>query len=143
MLATEAADHIAGVASIASLMDQLTTAGLQDRVTFMTLNVFGRTLATGGGGSAAGGRSHNPNHQVSLTIGAPFKGGVIGGVTQVANDYGAMDINSATGAAANLGSGDIAAVDTLGAYAQTLISAVGGDPSVISTGKVIASALVP
>jgi hypothetical protein len=140
-LATEANDHINGVASIASLMAQLTTAGLQDKVSFMTLNVFGRTLATNGGGTAANGRAHNPNHQVSVTIGAPFKGGVIGGVAPVANDYGATGINSTTGAAMTSG-GDISAVDSLGAYAQTVLSAVGGDTSVISTGKVIGAALV-
>ena len=139
-LAAESAQTIAGVASIASLMAQLQSVGLRDKVTFMTLNVFGRSLMKNGGGSAANGRSHNANHQVSVAIGAPFKGGVIGGVGPVGGDYGATAINSTTGASG--GSGDVSAVDSLGAYAKTLLSAVGGDPTVVSTGKVIAAALV-
>ena len=71
-LATETAETVSGVATIASLMQQLASAGLQDKVTLMSLNVFGRTL----GPSNTDGRQHNPNHQVSLTIGKPFRGGV-------------------------------------------------------------------
>ena len=139
-LALETAQTVSGVASIAALMAQLQSAGLQDKVTFMTLNVFGRTLMTNGGGTAGNGRAHNPNHQVSVTIGAPFKGGVIGGVGAVAGDYGATGITSATGASSS--SGDVSAVDSLGAYARTLLASVGGDPTVVSTGKVIPAALV-
>jgi hypothetical protein len=131
--ALEQSETIASVQAINSLMSQLQTYGLQDRVSLMTLNVFGRTLAT------TNGRAHNGNHQVSLTIGKPFKGGVIGGVAPVGLDYGALPINSTTGAGST--SGDISAVDTLGAYAKTVLSSVGGDPSVISQGKVIAPAL--
>src|SRR5262249_51572232 len=76
-LANEAAQHVTGVAAIGSLMSQLSSAGLSDQVTFMSLNVFGRTL----GPSNTDGRQHNPNHQVSVTIGKPFKPGVIGGVS--------------------------------------------------------------
>ena len=71
-LANEAAQTVSGVAAIGSLMSQLASAGLSDQVTFMSLNVFGRTL----GPSNVDGRNHNENHQVSLTIGKPFKGGV-------------------------------------------------------------------
>ena len=45
----------------------------------MSLNVFGRTLGPGN----TDGRQHNQNHQVSITIGKPFAGGVIGGVGPV------------------------------------------------------------
>ena len=89
-LATEAAETVSGVAAIASLMSQLAAAGLQDQVTFMSLNVFGRTIGPGN----TDGRQHNENHQVSLTIGKPFKGGVIGGVAPVGNDYGCTSIDS-------------------------------------------------
>ena len=81
-LANEASQTVTGVASIASLMTALSGAGLQDKVSFVTLDVFGRTL----GPSNTDGRQHNPNHQVSITIGKPFKGGVIGGVGPVGND---------------------------------------------------------
>jgi hypothetical protein len=138
-LATETAQTVSGVASVASLMQQLQSAGLSDKVTFMTLNVFGRTLATNGGKPATDGRAHNANHQVSLTIGKPFKGGVIGGCAPVAGDYGATGIDSASGAAS--GSGDIMPFETLGSFAQTVLSAVGGDPTVVTRGKVIPAAL--
>src|SRR5262249_48643813 len=73
-LQTEMAQTISGVAALGTLMASLASAGLQDRVTFVSLNVFGRTLGPG----TRDGRQHNANHQVSVTIGKPLKGGVIG-----------------------------------------------------------------
>jgi hypothetical protein len=139
-LAAETAQTQTGVGTIASLMSQLQTAGLQDQVSFLSLNVFGRTLLVNSPGtSAANGRNHNPNHQVSLAIGKPFLGGVIGGVARVGADYGATAIQSSTGASSS--SGDIPAVETLGAFAQTVLQAFGGDPTVIGTGKAISNVL--
>ena len=92
-LATETTETVAGVATIGSLMTQLAAAGLSDQVSFMTLNVFGRTL----GPANTDGRQHNQNHQVSVVIGKPFRAGVVGGVAPVGNDYGAMPIDSKTG----------------------------------------------
>ncbi|HTQ48388.1 MAG TPA: hypothetical protein VMI75_36780 [Polyangiaceae bacterium] len=139
-LATETTQTVSGVATIASLMSQLQTAGLQDAVSFMSLNVFGRTIGPGN----TDGRQHNQNHQASLVIGSPFKGAVIGGVTPVGSDYGATTINSKTGAGGS--GGDIQAVDTLSAFAMTMLSAVGADPTVLTspgnTAKVVTSALV-
>src|SRR5262249_53452143 len=89
-LATETAHTVSGVATIAALMQQLAAAGLSDSVTFMSLNVFGRTIGAGN----TDGRQHNPNHQVSITIGTPFRGGVVGGVAPVQGDYGAVAIDS-------------------------------------------------
>ena len=138
-LATETTQTVSGVQSIVTLMQALQTAGLQDQVTFMTLNVFGRTLGPGN----TDGRQHNQNHQVSITIGKPFKGGVIGAVAPFQSDYGATSIDSKSGAGTS--GGDIKAVDTLAAYGQTMLAAVGADPSAItspsSTGKVIQGAL--
>jgi hypothetical protein len=138
-LATETTQTISGVASIASLMAQLASAGLADQVSFVSLNVFGRTLAPGN----EDGRQHNQNHQVSIAIGKPFKGGVVGAVGPVMKDYGALPIDSAS--AKGSASGDVKAVDTLGAFGQTLLAAVGVDPTTIATqitsGKVITGAL--
>jgi len=138
-LATETAQTVTGVATIVSLMQQLATAGLADSVTFMTLNVFGRTIGPGN----TDGRQHNENHQVSIAIGKPFRGGVIGGVVPVAKDYGAQNIDSKTGQGS--ATGDIAATETLGSFGKTMLTAVGIDPTVvaaqITTGKVIAPAL--
>ena len=139
-LATEAQQTADAVVSVQSLMDALASAKLQDQVTFMTLHVFGRTL----GPSNTNGRQHNEAHQVSLTIGSRFKPGVIGALTQVGNDYGATNIDSKSGTGTS--SGDIKAVDTLASFGMTMLSAVGADPTVISspstTGKVISAGLV-
>jgi hypothetical protein len=139
-LSNEATQTKSGVASIASLMSQLQAVSYQDKVSFLSLNVFGRTLLINAPGvPATNGRNHNPVHQVSLAIGKPFLGGVIGGVGRVGNDYGATAIQSSSGASS--ASGDIAPVETLGAFAQTVLQAVGGDPSIIGAGKVINSVL--
>lgn len=139
-LGTESAQTVTGLATIASLMKQLATAGLADSVSFMTLNVFGRTIGPGN----SEGRQHNENHQVSIAIGKPFRGGVIGGVIPVAKDYGAQNVDSKTGQPTS--SGDITANETLGSFGKTMLTAVGIDPSVvtaqISSGKVISPALV-
>ncbi len=139
-LQAETTQTVSGVASIVSLMAQLASAGLSDQVSFATLNVFGRTIGAGN----TDGRQHNQNHQVSITIGKPFRGGVIGGIAPVAGDYGAVSIDSATGKATT--GGDVTASNTLAAFGQTMLAAVGVAPATIATqitaGKVIAGALV-
>jgi hypothetical protein len=138
-LATETAQTLSGIAAIASLMQQLSAAGLADTVSFMSLNVFGRTIGPGN----TDGRQHNENHQVSITIGKPFHGGVIGGVGPVAKDYGAQNIDSKTGLVAP--NGDVPAQETLGSFGKTMLTAVGVAPSVVDQqiviGKVIRPAL--
>jgi hypothetical protein len=138
-LAAETAQTVAGVATIASLMAQLATAGLADQVTFATLNVFGRTLGPGN----TDGRNHNENHQVSLAIGKPFAGGVIGGVGPVGKDYGALAVASKTGKGA--AGGDISALETLPSFGRTLLSAVGVDKPTLDAalldGTVVTAAL--
>ena len=138
-LADETAQTVSGVATIASLLSQLGTLGLSDQVTFASLNVFGRTL----GKASSDGRQHNQNHQVSIAIGAAFKGGVIGGLTKVGADYGALAIDSASGK--GTATGDIAPLESLSSFGQTLLAAVGTDPATIQTlitrGKVISAAL--
>jgi hypothetical protein len=141
-LSTEAAQTPTGMQSIADLMTQLQTAtnangSLIDQVSFLSLNVFGRTL----GPANTDGRQHNGMHQLSLAIGKPFAGGIIGGVGPVGNDFGAVSIDSMSGAA----NGDIAPTDTLASFGKTMLSAVGIDQgyidSVIPTGKVVKAAL--
>src|SRR5204862_516750 len=121
--ATETAETLSGVASIATLMEALAAAKLEDRVTFATLNVFGRTLGPGN----AHGRAHNSNHQVSLSIGRPFRGGVVGGLTRVDPDYGALPIDARTGA--GRADGEIRAIDTLAAFAQSMLAAAPAAPA--------------
>jgi hypothetical protein len=142
MLANEAAQHVSGVGAIGALMSQLASAGLSDQVTFLSLNVFGRTLIAKTGAS---GRDHNPNHQVSIAIGKPFRAGVIGGVGRVASDYGALGIDSRTGAGVAGSGADIDAGSTLASFGKTALAAVGVDSATIdtlvSTGKVVPAAL--
>ncbi|HEX4351480.1 MAG TPA: hypothetical protein VHZ95_01175, partial [Polyangiales bacterium] len=138
-LAKETDQTISGVAAIGSLMQQLSAAGLSDKVSLVSLNVFGRTLGPGN----ENGRQHNPNHQVSIAIGKPFKSGVIGGVQPVDKDYGAMPIASATGKGG--ADGDVQPGDTLASFGKTLLQAFGVDSAAIdagiTSGKVISGAL--
>jgi hypothetical protein len=139
-LAAETTQTVSGVATIASLMAQLANAGLADNVTFATLNVFGRTL----GPSNTDGRQHNQSHQVSVTIGKPFAGGVIGAVGPVGKDYGALPIDSKTGKG-GMG-GDVQPASSLSSYGRTLLQAVGVDKTSVDSeiigGSVISAALV-
>src|SRR5450755_1356921 len=104
----------ASVNSIKTLMAKLTTYGLQDKVTFATLNVFGRQFET------LNGRGHNSTHSVSLMIGKGFKGGVVGGIVPGGH---AADIDPATGAASD--GGTLAAGDSLASVAKTLGVGIG------------------
>jgi hypothetical protein len=121
-----------GFATLDNLLGQLKTAkfsdgsSLADKVSVVSLNVFGRTIGQGN----TDGRQHNPNHQVSFAIGKPFKGGMYGAVTPVMNDYGAMPINSMTGAGDT--TGDIKPIDTLTSFGITVATAAGVDPKAIS-----------
>jgi len=128
-LANEAAQTASGLGAIGSLMTQLAAAGLGDKTSFMSLNVFGRTIGPGN----TDGRQHNPNHQVSLTIGKPFKAGIVGGVGPVANDFGALPI------------GGIQPADSLASFGKTVMAAVGIDQAVtdaaIISGKVVQGAM--
>ena len=105
----EASQTTASVNNIKALMTKLTTYGLQDKVTFATLNVFGR------GFDGLNGRGHNSSHAVSVMIGKGFKGGVVGGIVPGGH---AADIDTASGNAAE--GGDLGAGDSLASVAKTL-----------------------
>jgi len=110
----EATQTVASVNNIKSLMNKLSMYGLQDKVTFATLNVFGRTF------DQLNGRGHNASHSVSLMIGKGFKGGVVGGIIPGGH---AADIDKATGQAAS--SGDVPAAESLASVAKTLGRGIG------------------
>jgi hypothetical protein len=138
-LAQETKQTVAGVQTIVDLLGMLKSANLQDKVTFMTLNVFGRTLGMRYAGG--NGRNHNGNHQVSVVIGKPFKGSVLGGVGPVGTDYGAVAFDSHTGAMTP--NGDITPGASLASFGKTMLTSAGCDDSVINAdyGKVITAAL--
>jgi hypothetical protein len=105
----EAVQTNASVNNIKSLMSKLKTYDLQDKVTFATLNVFGRQF------NEMNGRGHNASHSVSLMIGKGFKGGVVGGIVPGGR---AADIDPATGQA--MEGGELLAADSLASVAKTL-----------------------
>jgi hypothetical protein len=138
----EGQQTIAGFQTLDGLLGQLKTYGLQDKVSVISLNVFGRTLLYDN--TNGDGRQHNQNHQVSFAIGKPFKGGLIGGVAQIpaglGTDFGAMPIESMSGAGSP--TGDIKPVDTLASFGMTVATAVGIDPSVVSQISGVTAAIV-
>lgn len=110
----EATQTNASVNHIKNLMSKLKNYELQDKVTFATLNVFGRQF------NEVNGRGHNASHSVSLMIGKGFKGGVVGGIVPGGH---AADIDPATGQAAV--GGDLPSTDTLASVAKTLGRGIG------------------
>jgi hypothetical protein len=134
----ESTQTVSGCAQLDYLLGQLkafTTLdgrSLADAVTVVSLNVFGRTLRYDP--KNGDGRQHNQYHQVSFVIGKPFKGGVYGGVTQLpttmGGDFGALPMSSSSGAGS--AGGDIHPIDTLAAWAMTVATGLGVDPTVIA-----------
>jgi Protein of unknown function (DUF1501) len=140
LFANETAQTISGVQNIATLQSMLQTAGIQDNVSFMSLNVFGRTLGR------TDGRDHNSNHHCMVVIGKPFQGSVVGGIEPSGTNYQrAMSIDSATGHGVPAGAGDIPFAQTLAAAGKTVAIGAGVDPAVVDAnitgGKVIGGAL--
>ena len=146
-LAGEAAQTVTGVQGIQQLMDALAGLGLTDKVTFATMNVFGRNLNGIAKVDGRTGRDHFGNHAVSVLIGKNIAPGVIGGVIKGSSGaFAASDIDSATGAP--VAGGDIPVAQTNVALARTLGAALGIPSSVLNQdlassagGKVINTAL--
>jgi hypothetical protein len=139
-LAREVEETVSGVGAIGFLWEELKALGLEDRVTFATLNTFGRTLKNKGGR----GRDHNGEHHVMTLFGPRVRAGVIGGPVPAGQDFAASALDPVTGAARP--DGAIAARDTLAAAARTLGAAVGIAPERLDVrvpaGRVIQAALV-
>ena len=149
-LQAEADQHVSGVAGIQTMMNAMATAGLADKVTFATMNVFGRNLSGIQKVTDRGGRDHYGNHSVMVLIGKNVRPGVYGGVIPSGNSgaFAAGDIDSATGA--QVTGGDITAARTHVSAARTLGAALGlpdavvaGDYTASAGGKVIAAAVTP
>ena len=140
-LAVETAQTVSAVQHIADLMNLLATNGLSDRVSFLQMNVFGRTMAVAHKGTS--GRDHLGNHHCSVMIGKGLKGSVVGGVTPMNGDYGALAIDAATGSGVSVG--DVPFGETFAAVGKTLGAAVGVDSTYLNAningGKVVTGAL--
>jgi len=123
-LAAEAAQHVTGVQAIQQVQDALGMLGLTDKVTFATINVFGRNLNGIAKTDGRTGRDHYGNHAVTVMIGKNVKPGVYGGVTTGSGAaYLASAIDSATGAPNP--AGDIPVAQTHVAAVRTLGVALG------------------
>jgi hypothetical protein len=158
-LTNETNDHIdnnnrfSGVAGVMRVIQALTDMGLQDKVTFATLNVFGRNLNGIDKVMQKSGRDHYGNHSVALMIGKNVVPGVYGGVAPITSRgttmaLGATDIDSATGNAVLPGMGDIPSAQTPVAMARTLGAALGIPQSALDAdfiqaagGKVVPAAV--
>lgn len=148
-LARETARHQTALASINRLLAQLQSLGLQDSVTFVMMNVFGRTLVHKGKGMESAGRDHLANHHCTVMIGKHIKASVIGGIEAKGNDFSATAIDPSTGGAvlaAAAGTNFIPVADSLAAAGKTIAAAVGLPEAAIletvATGKVVRAALV-
>ena len=127
-LQNEVDEHVTGVQGIQSVIDALDSMGLADKVTFATLNVFGRNLNGISKVESRTGRDHYGNHAVSVLIGKNVAPGVVGGVMPISDRgsngaLGAADIDSSTGQ--GVAGGDIPYTDTDVALARTLGVALG------------------
>jgi hypothetical protein len=150
----EADQHVSGVQGIQQLMTSLAgltdSAGvaLTDRVTFATMNVFGRNLNAIAKVTSRAGRDHYGNHSVMVMIGKNIKAGVYGGVVASGSGgaYVAGDMDSTTGG--QVTGGDIPSAETHISAARTLGAALGipdsvaaGDYVQSGGGKVVTAAL--
>ena len=136
-LAGEIAGHASGVSTIVKMTQALASANLQDQVTFVMSNVFGRTMVNG---VNTNGRQHNDQHHVTVMIGKGVAGSVIGGPALMAgaapgggggnSEYAALPIDSSTGLGS--ASGDIPYGSTLQSMGMTLAAAVGVPVSMIA-----------
>ena len=118
------------------LWDRLAQAGLQDRVTFANLDVFGRKLVR----NSRGGRDHNRDHHMMLMFGPKIASGVVGGLEPTYNRNGSLRDFKAQAI------GDIPFDQTLESAGKTLAKAVGVPDDRITTrikgGDFVSSALV-
>ncbi|MBC8069886.1 MAG: DUF1501 domain-containing protein [Deltaproteobacteria bacterium] len=135
----EIEQHTSGIGYIGELMALLASEGLSDRVTFASLNVFGRTLKNQG----TKGRTHHSKHHVTMMVGRYVNAGVVGGLEASGDDFQARAIDSMTGLASD--SGDISYDDGLPSVGKTLGAVLGLHDATLDTeilkGKIISAAV--
>jgi hypothetical protein len=147
-LANEATQHVTGCQGIQQVQDALAGLGLTDKVTFATMNVFGRNLNGIAKTDGRTGRDHYGNHSVQVMIGKNVVPGVYGGVAPGSSAaYLATGIDSATGA--SNAAGDIPVAQTHISAVKTLGVALGIPEDQLNTsftasagGKVIKAAVI-
>jgi hypothetical protein len=142
-LNAESSQTTASVGTLVSIWNALVAQGIQDEVTIVIQNVFGRTLNAANRNGNTNGRDHNSAHHCSVLIGSGFRKSVIGGLTPIGNDFRAQAIDSVSGLPT--ASGDIPYEITLSSVAKTICAAVGLSRATaneqITTGKFVEAAL--
>ena len=91
-LADEVGETLASIDVINTLWERLTASGLEDRVTFAHLDVFGRRLRR----NSNRGRNHNRDHHVMMTFGPRTAPGVYGGLEPYFRSNGRLEDFRAT-----------------------------------------------
>lgn len=138
-LVKEVDQHTTGVGFIAELMQVLASEGLSDKVTFASLNVFGRTLKNQG----MKGRTHHSKHHCTLMIGKHVNPGIVGGIKASGDDFEAKPIDSMTGMGSD--SGDISYEEGLPSVGKTLGAVLGLHDATLDTeilkGKIVTAAV--
>jgi hypothetical protein len=119
-LKAEAARHIDALKALTQFFESLKSNGLEDKVTFASMGVFGRNF----GVSDRHGRDHWGPHSTSIIIGKNVKPGLYGGLVARGGDFYATGFDSSTGAGVVDG-GDVKFEDTLVAAGRTLGASVG------------------
>jgi hypothetical protein len=119
-LLQEAVQTTSSISALNVLWQKMSASAPNQKITFASLNTFGRTMELGG----TDGRSHNGAHHAMMLAGPHIKPGVVGGITQVAGRFEALGIDPLTGAAMAV-QPTIAPDRTLDAAAATLGAAVG------------------
>jgi hypothetical protein len=94
-------------------------------------------LPSVGGAGADGAAKHVEREEADAILQAG--GGVFGSVAFDGADYSATAIDSKSGTGHT--GGDVAPIDTLASFGKTTLAAVGGDPNVIASGRVITGGL--
>ena len=138
-LTRERDETVAALGVLRQFLGELENSPLRDQVVIANLNVFGRTL----GKKGDAGRDHNLNHHAMMIMGSGIEAGVYGGLEPSGNDFGATDLDSATGAGVE--GGDIPKNESLEATTKTLATVIGvPEESIdrrIEGGRVISAAL--
>ncbi len=114
-LSNEVNQTIESMNAMRLLWSELGSAGLQDRVTFANLDVFGRRLLRNG----SGGRDHHRDHHMMMMFGPRIAPGVVGGIEPNYRSNGTLRNLRATAI------GDIPLDQTLQSAGKTLATAVG------------------
>ena len=142
-LNNEASATTESVAALGDLYQKLVDRNLQDDVTIVVQNVFGRTLCAENRSGNTNGRDHNAGHHCTVIIGKGFTGSVIGGVIKAGTDFRADAVDSRSGARG----GDIAYAATLASVGKTICTGAGISRAVIddqiTSGKIVEAALIP